>query len=149
MGSKYSNNIQGAEEERFFKFRWFIYLGVFGFILVGVAYLVIGIMSKPYRERAEGFDLSKIDDVEVKSLILDRKGREIGRIFVENRDKINVKDIPQTMVQALVSGEDQRFYSHDGVDRMGVLRAVYLNFKAGRQTQGCLLYTSPSPRDRG
>ena len=147
MGSKYSNNTKKAEKKRFFKFRWLIYLGVFGLILMGIAYLVFGIMSKPYRERAEEFDLSKIDDVEVKSLILDRKGREIGRIFVENRDKINVKDIPQTMVQALVSGEDQRFYSHDGVDRKGVLRAVYLNFKAGRQTQGASTLTQQLARN--
>jgi len=112
-----------------------------------VAYFVFETMTKPYKEQAATYDLTKIDDVEVVSLILDRKGREIGRIFVENRDKIGIKDVPLNFINALVAGEDQRFFEHDGVDRVGVVRAAWLNWRAGRQTQGASTLTQQLARN--
>ena len=151
MGKKRSSTRNSTGNKRrkrkFFKLKWLVYLFILGLIVAGVGYVVFQIKTKPYRDRAETFDLSKIDDVEVKSLILDRKGREIGRIFVENRDKISIKDVPQTMIDALVAGEDQRFFKHDGVDRVGVLRAVYLNLKARRKTQGASTITQQLARN--
>ncbi|MFK7910989.1 MAG: transglycosylase domain-containing protein [Akkermansiaceae bacterium] len=134
-------------KRKFFKLKWLVYLFLFGLICAGVGYLVFEIKTKPYKQQAASYDLSKIDDVEVKSLILDRKGREIGRMFVENRDKIEIKDVPLTMINALVAGEDQRFFEHDGVDRVGVVRAVWLNWKAGRQTQGASTITQQLARN--
>jgi penicillin-binding protein 1A len=134
-------------KKRFFKLKWLIYLFVMCLILGLLGYVVFEQKTKKFRERAEIYDLDKIDDVEVKSLILDRKGRELGRIFVENRDKISIEDVPEVMINALVAGEDQRFFQHDGVDRIGVMRALYLNLKAGRQTQGASTITQQLARN--
>lgn len=134
-------------KKRFFKLKWLLYLCLFGILIAGIAFLVFQIKTQPFKDRAEEYDLSQINDVEVVSLILDRKGRELGRIFVENRDVISIKDVPDTMVNALVSGEDQRFFDHDGVDRVGVARAVWLNFQAGRQTQGASTITQQLARN--
>lgn len=134
-------------KRKFFKLKWLLYLFLLGLVGAGVGYLVFEIKTKPYKQQAASYDLSKIDDVEVKSLILDHKGREIGRMFVENRDKIGIKDVPLTMINALVAGEDQRFFEHDGVDRVGVIRAVWLNWKAGRQTQGASTITQQLARN--
>lgn len=154
MGKKRSrsdNKPGGARNKRrkrkFFKLKWLVYLLLLGLVGAGVAYLVFEIKTKPYKDQAAEYDLTKIDDVEVKSLILDHKGREIGRMFVENRDKISIKDVPLTMINALVAGEDQRFFEHDGVDRVGVVRAVWLNWKAGRQTQGASTITQQLARN--
>lgn len=134
-------------KKSFFKLKWLFYLGILA-ILGGVGALVgFNILTQPYQERAAIYDLSKIDDVEVKSLILDRQGRELGRIFVENRDKISIKDVPEIMIHALIAGEDQRYFEHDGVDRVGVIRAAYLNYKAGRQTQGASTITQQLARN--
>ncbi|MBT8037336.1 MAG: transglycosylase domain-containing protein [Verrucomicrobiae bacterium] len=134
-------------KRRFFKLKALLYLLVLGGVVCGIGYVVFQAKTQPFKDRAETYDLSKIDDVEVKSLILDRKGREIGRIFVENRDKISIKEVPQTMINALVAGEDQRFFEHDGVDRVGVIRAVYLNLRARRQTQGASTLTQQLARN--
>lgn len=134
-------------KRKFFKLKWLGYLFIFALVLCGAGYLVFEMQTRPYKERAEIYDLADIDNVEVKSLILDRKGREIGRIFVENRDKISIKDVPYTMINALVAGEDQRFFEHDGVDRIGVVRAFWLNFRAGRQTQGASTITQQLARN--
>lgn len=120
-------------------------------LLLLVGMIGMGIFAycfiKPYKERAALYDMSKIDDVEVKSLILDVKGREIGRFFVENRDKISINAVPQNFINALIASEDQRFFKHDGVDRIGVLRAIWLNLKAGYQTQGASSITQQLARN--
>jgi len=145
-GARSGTNRKGRKR-RFFKLKWLLYLFVFGLILLGIGYFVFQIKTQPFKDKAAEYDLEKINDVEVVSLILDRKGRELGRIFVENRDVISIKDVPQTMINALVSGEDQRFFEHDGVDRQGVARAVWLNFRAGRQTQGASTLTQQLARN--
>ena len=134
-------------KKRFFKLKWLLYLFVAGLILGLLAFWVFDQKTKKFRDRAEIYNLDEIDNVEVKSLILDRKGRELGRIFVENRDKISIKDVPKVMINALVAGEDQRFFQHDGVDRIGVIRALYINLKAGRQTQGASTLTQQLARN--
>ena len=148
LGDKRHNTPKKRRKRRFFRLKWlFCFSVLLGLVGLGVAYLAFDVMTKSYREQADEYDLSKIDDVEVKSLILDRKGREIGRLFVENRDKISIKDVPLTMINALVAGEDQRFFEHDGVDRVGIVRAVWLNWKAGRQTQGASTITQQLARN--
>ena len=134
-------------KKRFFKLKWLLYLCLLGLILGVAGYFVFLQQTDKFRERAKIYNLEEIDDVEVKSLILDRKGRELGRIFVENRDKISIKQVPQVMINALVAGEDQRFFKHDGIDRIGVIRALYLNIKAGRQTQGASTLTQQLARN--
>ncbi len=121
-----------------------MFLGVF----IGVIGLVAAWMfTEKHRERSKEYDLARINDIELPSLILDREGFEVGRMFVENRHVISIEEIPQKMVDALVAGEDSRFYDHDGVDYVGVLRAFYLNFKAGRQTQGASTITQQLARN--
>ena len=46
-------------------------------------------------------------------------------------------------LQAKISGSSQ----HDGVDRIGVIRALYINLKAGRQTQGASTLTQQLARN--
>lgn len=134
-------------KKRFFKLKWLLYLCLVVLFVGVVGYFVFLQQTEKYKERAEIYNLDEIDDVEIKSLILDRKGRELGRIFVENRDKVSIKEVPQVMINALVAGEDQRFFKHDGVDRIGVIRALYLNAKAGRQTQGASTLTQQLARN--
>ncbi|WP_193212047.1 transglycosylase domain-containing protein [Luteolibacter marinus] len=97
--------------------------------------------TRPYRERADTYDLNRIGDVEIPSLILDRNGEELGRFFVQNRSVIPIDDVPQLFIDALRAGEDQRFETHDGVDYIGVVRAAFLNWKAGERTQGASTIT--------
>ena len=88
-----------------------------------------------------------MDDVEIPSLIVDRNGQEIGRVFVENRSVVPRTAIPENMIKALIAGEDQRFLRHDGVDYVGIVRAFYLNFKSGRRTQGASTLTQQLARN--
>jgi len=55
---------------------------------------------------------------------------------VENRTVVSSKDIPDVMRHALVAIEDERFYSHSGVDLEGFVRALVTNIKAQGVEEG-------------
>ena len=48
----------------------------------------------------------------------------LGSYFKENRSPIKYKDLPENLINALVSTEDVRFYTHSGIDFKGTLRAA-------------------------
>ncbi len=55
--------------------------------------------------------------------------------FNDNRTPISFREIPTAMIEALVATEDERFYSHSGIDFRGTARAVfYLGKKGGAST---------------
>lgn len=125
----------------FFMRRWFVwFMGLsFAFVLMGM--VALAIFLKPFKDMAETFDLGQVSELEKASSIYDRKGRELGRIFVENRRLITIDKISQNFIHALMSAEDQHFMEHDGVDYIGLVRAVYLNTKAGQVNQGASTIT--------
>jgi len=101
-----------------------------------VAGIVGWIVVREYRTRAETFDLGKLREMESASVIADRNGVELGRIFIQNRDPIPLDRVPQVMIQAVIAAEDSRFYRHNGVDYIGIGRAALMNYRAGRIRQG-------------
>jgi len=135
-------------KRRFYKRKGFWLL----LLLLGVFTCVCGwfaadLYTREFRERAKTYDLERINDLEIPSLIMDRNGKEIGRIFVQNRSIIPIDKVPQKMIDALTAGEDSRYFSHKGVDYIGILRAVKLNFEAGGVNQGASTITQQLARN--
>ena len=110
-------------------------------------WLVVERETRIYRARAATYDLDRINDLEIPSLILDRNGKEIGRIFVQNRSVIPIDGVPEIFIDALRAGEDKRFNTHNGVDFLGIARAAWLNWKAGETTQGASTITQQLARN--
>lgn len=52
----------------------------------------------------------------------------------EDRVYLTYDQIPETVVQAFVAVEDRRFYSHPGVDALGILRSMAVYVKSGGGT---------------
>jgi len=48
----------------------------------------------------------------------------------------DVKDLPSYLPNAVIAIEDRRFYHHFGVDLFGLVRAAWVNHRAGRVVQG-------------
>lgn len=63
-------------------------------------------------------------------------GTEYQRLGDLRGETLDVSELPPHFVQALVATEDRRFFSHFGVDPIGILRAAYTNYRAGRTVQG-------------
>ena len=51
-------------------------------------------------------------------------------------DPLRLSDLPRTLPAAAVSVEDRRFYSHFGIDPIGIARAIWVNITTGRLAQG-------------
>jgi penicillin-binding protein 1B len=54
----------------------------------------------------------------------------------EDRLPLSRDEVPEALVKALVAVEDQRFYSHYGVDPVGIGRALVANIRMGGISQG-------------
>lgn len=72
------------------------------------------------------------------SILYDRTGtHELYRLFgEENRTVLSHTDIPNTIRNATIAGEDARFYSHFGVDPLAVVRALRINLAQNAFEQG-------------
>ena len=51
-------------------------------------------------------------------------------------DAVRIDELPPYVPQAIIAIEDRRFYSHFGVDPIGIARAIYTNYRAGSTVQG-------------
>ncbi len=114
---------------------------------LGLALYVGGMLYlRQFRMRANEFNLLDMKKLEVSTVIHDRTGKEIAEIAVEMRRPVSIKDVPYHFIQCLQAAEDGRFFEHHGVDYVGIVRAVVMNFKAGRQTQGASTITQQLAR---
>ena len=73
--------------------------------------------------------------------VLARDGRLMAEYFHQRRYVIPMSQIPPHVYLAFVSAEDGDFFSHTGVDFLGIIRAAYKNFRAGRVVQGASTIT--------
>ncbi|MDP1607645.1 MAG: transglycosylase domain-containing protein, partial [Rhodocyclaceae bacterium] len=74
-------------------------------------------------------------------------GHLIGEFGEERRHFVRIQDVPETMKQAILAAEDERFYQHPGVDTLGILRAAYANFIGGGKRQGASTITMQVARN--
>lgn len=81
---------------------------------------------RPTQGRQEVY-LARLEPVEIAQI-----NPETG----EDRLPIAYEEVPQALLDAVVAVEDQRFYSHFGVDPIGILRAAWANIQAGGIVQG-------------
>ncbi|MDQ3360496.1 MAG: transglycosylase domain-containing protein [Actinomycetota bacterium] len=72
----------------------------------------------------------------------DSSRRVIGTIFSgENRKAASLADMPPHLLNALVAKEDERFREHAGVDLWGIMRALYVDLRAGATVEGASTIT--------
>ncbi len=63
-------------------------------------------------------------ELQVPLRVFSADGKLIGEFGEKRRDPITFEEVPQTLIDAILSAEDDGFYSHQGVDIKGLLRAV-------------------------
>lgn len=71
----------------------------------------------------------------------------IGEFGEERRDVQKFADVPLKMRQAILAAEDDRFYSHSGIDWLGVIRAMFANVLARGAKEGASTITMQVARN--
>ncbi len=70
------------------------------------------------------------------SRIYDDNDEPMTELHVERRIFVPLAQIPPALRDAIIATEDRRFYSHWGVDPIGIARAVVQNYRRGRIVEG-------------
>ncbi len=107
-------------------------------VLVGIVVAIAVFVLISFTKMPDSSELEN-PKYEVSTKILDDdddgKLEEIGRYFKHNRDWLTFDEINPHLVNALVATEDERFFSHSGIDARGTMRAVaYLSKRGGAST---------------
>ena len=74
--------------------------------------------------RSPGFKDIKNPTTNEASIIISADSVPIGKFYNENRTPVHYSDISPILVRTLIATEDERFYSHHGIDFKGIFAAV-------------------------
>lgn len=133
--SSSKKNSRSAKKKRgfFARFRqfiyWFLVLGLWGGIGFAGLLIYFAIKMPPTTDWA-------IPDRPPNIKILDVRGELIANRGTTGGEAVALQDMAAYIPQAVIAIEDRRFYSHFGIDPIGLTRAVITNLTAGRAIQG-------------
>ena len=116
--------------KKYLKIFWGIYAGGLLFVISLFLFASWGFFGEmPTFEELEN------PETNLATEVISSEGKTIGKYFKENRTPVKYEDLPENLVKALVSTEDERYYSHAGIDARGTIRAaIYLGEKGGAST---------------
>ena len=88
-----------------------------------------------------GGDLPKISTLAdykppVITTVFSDDNRKIAEFYKERRIVIPLSEMPEMLKDAFVAAEDSRFYKHQGIDFLSIIRAFFKNIEAGTIIQG-------------
>ncbi len=58
------------------------------------------------------------------SEVIASDGSVMGRYYLQDRTDVDLQDLPQPLIDALIATEDARFYQHHGIDYQSMLRVI-------------------------
>ena len=118
-----------SRRRRWVLLKWLIILAVWAAVLGGLAVFWFA-WDLPRPEAA-------LDAARRPSLTLqDSRGQIFANFGDVVGEPLRLSDLPPYLPAAAVAVEDRRFYSHHGIDLVGILRASVVNLRAGRLVQG-------------
>lgn len=79
--------------------------------------------------------------------IYSRDGRLVEEVGERRRILVDYEDVPQHVVDAFVAAEDRRFFEHNGVDPLALIRASFRALVTGREARGTSTLTQQLTRD--
>ncbi len=95
-----------------------------------------------------GRDIEEIDQQALRDYrppqvtrVVDRHGVLIGEIYTQRRTFVPYEKIPAHVENAFLAAEDADFYRHEGMDYVGMVRALLANLRAGKMRQGASTIT--------
>ncbi|MCT4596789.1 MAG: PBP1A family penicillin-binding protein [Vallitalea sp.] len=75
------------------------------------------------------------------SFVYDEHGSQIVQLQGANRIFVELDEIPEYLRDAFVVTEDERFFSHNGIDLKGIMRAIFTNIKEKSLSEGASTIT--------
>lgn len=112
-----------------------VLIAIFIIVLFGTVGVGIGVANWSKKDLPSPASLQTIAPP-VKTSVFDINGKLVHEFYKENRSLVPLRQIPKPMIDAILSIEDRRFYSHWGIDPVRVMGALWNDILAGRPEQG-------------
>lgn len=112
-----------------------VFIGIL--VLAVDVFLAVQILQAPKLSEADAAPEGYL------STILDKDENVINTLYIteSNRIYVNLSNIPKDLQEAFIAIEDARFYSHNGIDLQGIVRAFFHGIANGNFSQGASTIT--------
>ena len=103
-----------------------VLLSLLGFFILGGVAFGVGMLGNVQRWLSDLPDYTDAEQYMVSepTTVLDASGKQIASFFVQNRESVTKDQVSPYVLQGTVDVEDERFYEHNGIDIIGIGRAV-------------------------
>lgn len=127
------------ENKFFYNLKMFVLTST-ALCLAGFVALNLYLSSLPPIENLEDFKPN------IVTKFYSEDGEVIKTFTAYTYDKVELKDVPETLQQALIATEDKNFYHHHGYDILGIARSSIQNVIARQAVQGASTLTQQLAR---
>jgi penicillin-binding protein 1A len=106
-------------------------------VLAGVAYAFVqnALKGLPDLNDPNAFELAQ------PTKIYSADGKLLANFYLENRELVPLSSVSLHLQNAVVAVEDERFYQHQGVDTVGIARAIWIDLTTGSTKEGASTIT--------
>jgi len=80
--------------------------------------------------------------------VYDANGTQIGKLGAQDREPVELAEVPQILINAVIATEDKTFWKNPGIDVGGVSRAFVENLTEGKISQGGSTITQQLVKNR-
>ncbi|HEV8208279.1 MAG TPA: transglycosylase domain-containing protein [Acidimicrobiia bacterium] len=114
---------------------------------VCLAALVPGVRQIALAHHYTG-SVKSLGELSQPTLVYDANGTQIGKLGVQDREPVELAEVPQILINAVIATEDKTFWKNPGIDVSGVSRAFLENLTEGKISQGGSTITQQLVKNR-
>lgn len=117
-----------------------IFVFVIGVVLAGMIALKLYLVSLPPIKNLNSLKPN------IVTTFCASDGQVIKTYAAYTYSNVELKDVPENLIKALIATEDKNFYKHQGYDMLGLARSMVANVLAGHVVQGASTITQQLSR---
>ena len=134
-----TENLEALKEHVVRRRRWYIPLGSVAAVLIALPVRLFYVLPTLISWFAPPLDMTKdlyTVNRPVAFTFFDAQGNEVGHRGALIGKRLTLEEMPAYLPAAFIAMEDRNFYSHGGFDPRGLIRALWINWRAGHVVQG-------------
>ncbi|WP_350634817.1 PBP1A family penicillin-binding protein [Pseudoalteromonas sp. GW168-MNA-CIBAN-0100] len=119
------------------------------FFIICVLIGLITLVSLYYYVKPDIPSVQVLKDVQLQTpmQVFTKDGLLINQFGEKRRIPVTIDEIPQTLINAFLATEDNRFYDHIGIDPIGIVRSAVVLISTGEKKQGASTITMQLARN--
>lgn len=109
---------------------------IFQIFMLSVLIIILGFFGLLYYFSKDA-DISGLkNELPQATVFYDINGEVASKVSANKNEGVSIKEVPESLKNAIIAIEDHRFYQHKGVDLIGTSRALIRDLKAGGMVEG-------------